>query len=244
MISYRQDSRVGSARESGEQGPGGLDDGPPATPRPEFESRGVERLALFSDAVMAIAITLLAIELPVPGGDSASALWASVRHEDGHYVAFLISFAVIAASWSDHFDLFRCITRVDARLRLLNSAWLLMIVLNPFATRMLTTRGHPTLEAHALRFGFYALLQVLDALLMLAMVAHMRNQRQAPDMPPWVRTKIVRESYAMILTFGLSIPIFFALPYAWVLWFVLPVVVGQIRQHARRHRHRHEAARE
>jgi uncharacterized membrane protein len=209
----------------------------------EFESRGVERFALFSDAVMAIAITLLAIELPVPSGDSASALWASVRHEDGHYVAFLISFAVIAASWSDHYDLFRCIARVDARLRVLNSAWLLMIVLNPFATRLLTAKGHPTIEAHALRFGFYALLQVLDALLMLAMVAHMRTQRQAPDTPPSMLAKTVRESYAMIVTFGVSIPLFFVIPQAWVIWFVLPVAVGGIRQRERRWRHRHGTAR-
>jgi uncharacterized membrane protein len=194
-----------------------------------FEARGVERLGLFSDAVMAIALTLLAIELPVPSGDTTSALWASVRHEDGHYAAFLISFVVIAASWIDHYDLFRCIVRVDARLRVLNSGWLLMIVLNPFATRLLTTRGHPTLDAHALRFTFYALLQVLDALLMLAMVAHMRAHRQAPDTPPQVLTKIVRQSYAFLIGFGLSIPFLFVTGYAWVLWFILPPAIRQTR---------------
>ena len=62
---------------------------------------------LFSDAVVAIAITLLAIELPAPAGDTFSKFWPSVRHDDGHYAAFLISFAVIAAAWRDHHDLFR-----------------------------------------------------------------------------------------------------------------------------------------
>jgi hypothetical protein len=33
-----------------------------------------------------------------------------------------------------------------------------MIVLNPFATKLLTAPGHPDLDTHALRFGFYALL--------------------------------------------------------------------------------------
>ena len=232
---------MGSTRESGEQAAGGLDDGPPAGGAEDFESRGVERLGLFSDAVMAIAITLLAIELPVPSGDSAAVLWASVRHEDGHYAAFLISFAVIAASWSDHYDLFRCITRVDARLRWLNSGWLLMIVLNPFATRLLTTRGHPTVEAHAMRFGFYALLQVLDAVLLLAMVTHMRARRQAPDTPPRVLTRIVRESCGMMIAFGVSIPVFFVWRGAWVLWFALPGVVGLSRRYEQRRR-RLEAA--
>jgi uncharacterized membrane protein len=227
--------------DDGPPSSGGADDGPSAGPGRAFESRGVERLGLFSDAVTAIAITLLALELPVPSGDSTSTLWASVRHEDGHYVAFLISFVVIAASWSDHFDLFRCIERVDARLRLLNSGWLLMIVLNPFATRLLTTRGHASLDAHALRFGFYALLQVLDASLLLAMVAHMRTHRQAPDTPPPVLTKIVRESYAVLAGFGLSIPLFFVTGYAWVLWLILPVVTLQMRRGQRRQR---RAARE
>jgi hypothetical protein len=42
-------------------------------------------------------------------------------------------------------------------------AWLLTIVLVPFAARLLTASGHSTLYAHALRFGFYALLQVLES---------------------------------------------------------------------------------
>jgi uncharacterized membrane protein len=193
--------------------------------RRDFLSRGVERLSLFSDAVMAIAITLLAIELPLPSGDSATVLWSSVRHEDGHYIAFLISFYVIAVSWNDHFDLFRCLEKVDARLRMLNAAWLLMIVLNPFATRLLTTRGHDDLYAHAMRFGFYALLQVLDALLLLAMVRHMRSRQQAPDTPPDVVVGIVHTEAAQLLGFGLSIPLLFVTGYAWILWFAVPVVI-------------------
>jgi uncharacterized membrane protein len=210
--------------------PGGADGRPPADVMADFETRGVERLSLFSDAVIAIAITLLAIELPLPTGDTASTLWTSVRHEDGHYFAFLISFAVIAASWADHHDLFRCLARVDPRLRTLNCVWLLMIVLNPFATRLLTVRGHPTIEAHALRFGFYALLQVLDSALMLAMLLHMRSRRQAPDTPQAIRIKIAYGASLSLVSFGASIPVFFATPYAWVLWIVLPLAMRQLHR--------------
>ena len=65
----------------------------------EAESRAADRLNLFSDAVVAIAITLLAIELPLPEGSTVHLFWASVRHEAGHYAAFLISFFAIAAAW-------------------------------------------------------------------------------------------------------------------------------------------------
>jgi uncharacterized membrane protein len=66
----------------------------------EAESRAADRLDLFSDAVVAIAITLLAIELPLPEGSTVHLFWASVRHEAGHYAAFLISFFAIAAAWT------------------------------------------------------------------------------------------------------------------------------------------------
>ena len=129
----------------------------------EAESRATDRLTLFSDAVVAIAITLLAIDLPVPEGGTVPLFWESVRHNGGHYAAFLISFFAIAAAWRDHHDIFKYVRRVDSRLRTLNTFWLLMIVLNPFATKLLTAPGHPDLHTHALRFGFYALLQVLES---------------------------------------------------------------------------------
>jgi Endosomal/lysosomal potassium channel TMEM175 len=91
--------------------------------------------------VVAIAMTLLAIDLPVPAGGTVSAFWTSFWHDDGHYVAFLISFAVIAAAWTDHRDLFGYVTSTDRRTGLYNMGWLLTIVLNPFATRMLIVSG-------------------------------------------------------------------------------------------------------
>lgn len=77
----------------------------------EYEARAVDRLALFSDAVAAIAITLLAIDLPVPEGNTVSVFWASVQRNDGHYAAFLLSFTVIAVMWGNHHGIFRYLKR-------------------------------------------------------------------------------------------------------------------------------------
>jgi uncharacterized membrane protein len=87
----------------------------------------------------------------VPTGNTTAALWSSFRHEDGHYLAFLISFIVIAAAWSQHHHVMRFAERSDARLRTFNLLWLLTIILNPFATKLLTTEGHDTLRPT--RFG-------------------------------------------------------------------------------------------
>jgi uncharacterized membrane protein len=206
----------------------------------EAESRAADRLNLFSDAVVAIAITLLAIELPVPEGGTVPLFWESVRHNGSHYAAFLISFFVIAAAWRDHHDIFRYVTRVDSRLRMLNFGWLLMIVLNPFATRLLTAPGHDTLQVHALRFGFYSLLQVLASAAMFAMLARMVSHRLAPAIPRRKATNLALQSFNLILGFGLSIPVFFVTANAWILWIVVPLVVSRWRR-AHRRRRNHEA---
>jgi uncharacterized membrane protein len=203
----------------------------------ETESRATDRLTLFSDAVVAIAITLLAIDLPVPEGVTVEEFWESVRHNDGHYAAFLISFFAISAAWRDHHDIFRYVRRVDSRLRTLNTLWLLMIVLNPFATKVLTAPGKPDLDTHALRFGFYALLQVLESATVFAMLAHMLSHGLAPGTPRTMAIDIARQSFNLILGFGLSIPVFFVTPYAWVMWIVVPLLVSRWRHHRRQRRH-------
>ena len=200
----------------------------------ETDSRAAERLTFFSDAVVAIAITLLAIELPVPAGGTVSAFWTSVEHDDGHYAAFLISFAVIAAAWSDHHELFACARRVDGRLRVLNMWWLLSIVLNPFATRLLVVSGQ-NLATHALRFGFYALLQVLESAMLYAMLRHMIARRLAV-VPAPVAASLARKSYLLMAGFGISIPLFFVTTYAWLLWIASPVLGAQV--HLQRQRWR------
>jgi uncharacterized membrane protein len=194
----------------------------------ESEQRAVDRLTIFSDAVVAIAITLLAIDLPVPAADTVSAFLSSARHNSGHYAAFLISFFAIAGAWSHHHDVFRYASRMDGRLRTINTEWLLMIVLIPFATKLLTARGNPTLDAHALRFGFYALLQVLASATMLGMLRHMLSRDQLPGIPASVVAGTTWQTCGLLLGFALSIPVFFATTYGWLLWIIVPLLVFQL----------------
>jgi uncharacterized membrane protein len=192
----------------------------------ETDARAAERLTFFSDAVIAIAITLLAIELPLPDGSSVAKFWSSAGHDAGHYGSFLISFVAIAAAWDSHHDIFRYVKRVDTRLRTLNTSWLLMIVLTPFATRLLTDGGSKTV---ALRFGFYAVVQLLDSALLLAMLRHMTARGELVSVPREVLAAWTWRNYGPMLAFGLSIPVFFATSYGWVLWFAVPAALGRLR---------------
>ena len=194
----------------------------------ETDSRAAERLTFFSDAVVAIAITLLAIDLPVPTGDTVSEFWSSVQNNAGHYAAFLISFLAISAAWSHHHDIFRYAMRMDARLRTLNTAWLFIIILIPFATKLLTSQGNKNLYVHALRFGFYSLLQALISAVLLVMLRHMTSHDQAPGIPEPVVIDNTGQTYGLLVGFGVSIPVFFVTPYGWAVWFVGPLLVHRL----------------
>jgi uncharacterized membrane protein len=197
----------------------------------EMESGASDRLIFFSDAVVAIAITLLALELPVPEGKTAASLWRSIRQNDGHYLAFLVSFVVIAMAWSEHHQAFRYLERTDSRLRALTFFWLLTIVINPFATKLLTIDGGDSLTAHAIRFGFYSLVQVLSAVAMLASTQHMlKSGLASAEASSGALAHVLRRHLGVILGFGLSIPVFFLTKYGWVLWAVVPIVMGILRR--------------
>ena len=102
--------------------------------RKEFQ---LERLILFSDAVFAIAITLLVIEIKIPELHeevSDAAILHSLKHLIPKFVGFIISFAIIGTYWTIHHRLFGFVINFDKKLLLLNLLFLFFIVLMPFST--------------------------------------------------------------------------------------------------------------
>ncbi len=104
----------------------------------EFE---LERLILFSDAVFAIAITLLIIEIKFPHLPENLA-GVNIVHEFKplifEFVAFLISFFFIGLSWSKHLKLCKHLKTYDDGVIFRNLFSLLFIVTFPFAASSLT----------------------------------------------------------------------------------------------------------
>ena len=101
--------------------------------RTEFQ---LERLILFTDAVFAIAITLLVIEIKVPELHHATETAAveGLQSLVPKFIGFFISFFVIAVYWVAHHRIFRFVRRLDNRLIWSNMFFLLGIVLMPFTT--------------------------------------------------------------------------------------------------------------
>ncbi|TMF53419.1 MAG: DUF1211 domain-containing protein [Chloroflexi bacterium] len=96
------------------------------------------RLEAFSDGVIAVAITLLALNLAVAGPGHGSLLQQLGEHWPS-FVAYVISFFVIGIVWVNHHGLVRNIAVVDRTLLFLNLMLLLFVVLIPFATATMAT---------------------------------------------------------------------------------------------------------
>jgi hypothetical protein len=62
---------------------------------------------------------------------------------------------------------------------------------------------------------------------MVAMLRHMVKRHQVSGLPDGFATETAWKSYAMLAGFALSIPVFFATTTAWVLWIVVPWLVGR-----------------
>ena len=99
---------------------------------------GTNRLESFSDGVIAVAITLLVLDIHVPdtgGRRSHSLIWA-LGHQWPHYAAYAVSFTTIGIIWINHHYCVQTIARADRTLLFLNLLLLLTVGFLPFPTKL------------------------------------------------------------------------------------------------------------
>jgi uncharacterized membrane protein len=118
------------------------------------DRRGPERLEAFSDGVFAIAITLLVLEIRVPGADDLASnerLLAALGGLWPSYLGYLVSFATIGIMWANHHNLIRLVAKVSHILILANLLLLLIVGFVPFPTALLAgSLGTPSAQVGVL----------------------------------------------------------------------------------------------
>ncbi len=105
-------------------------------PKQEFQ---VERLAFFSDAVFAIAITLLVIDFKVPPvtkDSTYNSVWQQLVNLRFHLFSLLVSFTLISKYWIRHHFLFKHIHNYNRPIVIANLVILLPIIFFPFTTTL------------------------------------------------------------------------------------------------------------
>ena len=107
------------------------DDSPPAA------GIAPDRLAAFTDGVLAIVITIAVLELRVPEGTSLS----SLATDAPIFVAYALSFLNIGIYWNNHHHLFRLTESIDGAVMWANIVLLFWLSLIPFAVRWIGEAG-------------------------------------------------------------------------------------------------------
>jgi uncharacterized membrane protein len=104
------------------------------------ENFQLERIALFSDSVFAIAVTLLIIEIKVPEIPKATddQLINYLFLIIPKFIGFFVSFFVIGLYWMAHHRLFRYVVHSNQKLLWSNLLFLLPIIIMPFSTSFLS----------------------------------------------------------------------------------------------------------
>ncbi len=122
----------------------------------------LERVIFFSDAVFAIAITLLVIEIKIPDfheNVSDKALLNALKDLIPKFLGFLVSFLLIGMYWTVHHRIFGFVMEYNRRLLWLNLFFLFFIVLMPFATGFYSEYSGPDMMTKQLKvpMTFYVL---------------------------------------------------------------------------------------
>ncbi|MBO9579133.1 MAG: DUF1211 domain-containing protein [Microbacteriaceae bacterium] len=162
---------------------------------------GAERIAAYSDGVFAIAMTLLVLDIVVPDGSTSAA--QVLAEEWPSYVAFALSFVIVALAWVGHHRRFRVVVGHDVGLLWLNLLLLLFVVSMPFPTSLIS--------AFAPETAAVVVYAAAIALLQLGALAQWwycwRRGLLAPSVDRGVFLVVVWDLLPVIAVFLVSVPI-------------------------------------
>jgi uncharacterized membrane protein len=148
-----------------------------------------DRLEIFSDAVFAVAITLLALNLTIRGPGHGP-LTNQLIHQWQAFAAYLISFFTIGVAWVNHHALVSNVAFVTRSLLFFNLVLLLFVVLIPVATRLLADYLSASgFSAHLAAAVYGTVLEGMAVSFYLVLEWTLREGRTRPPVPPdrrWV----------------------------------------------------------
>jgi uncharacterized membrane protein len=196
--------------------------------------RGLDRLTFFTDAIAAIAITLLILPLVdlVPAADAAAPPLDFLHDHLAELLAFTLSFAVIARLWMAHHSLFEHVAAYSAPLRTLSLVWAFTIVVLPLPTAMVA-HWQPV----ATIVGFYIGTMFISSCLLTAMMLLVRRNPHLQNVANPLESTRILSSLLSSAEFLVALVIgtvfrevnFFAL----LLLFASTPILAIVRRHSR-----------
>ena len=188
-----------------------------------------ERVLFFSDAVFAIVITLLVLELKVPLIEREHFTESGLRHElfelIPKFLGFIYSFFIVGLMWVEHHRIFRFINGFDFGLIWRNFAFLLFVAFIPFPTALFSEYfySRTAFILYAATFGVAA----LGKLWIWLYVTKTRPELLTSEADPEIIRQITMRSLAVpvvcVLAIGLS---FIAIAFGGLSFGLIPLVAN------------------
>lgn len=178
----------------------------------------LSRIIMLSDGVFAIALTLLVLEIKVPGGIPPAELPRELAAMAPKVLIYLISFLVIGSAWDGHQRTLRQIKRADSTLTWLNLVMLLFVTILPATSALLGEYPDAAISAVCISLNG-CLLNLMQWLIW----RHATRQHQLVSVD--LSLVIIKRINTLIafttITFGLAaVMALINVPLAYVMWIV------------------------
>jgi uncharacterized membrane protein len=195
---------------------------------------GIDRLLALTDGVVAIALTLLVLQLQVPAAkdfdvNSAGQLWHALGVDGGELTSYLVSFVVIAQFWLVHHRVLRTMRGHSEGLAWRNFAFLLTLTLMPFTSDLLGRFSDNPLAVTIFAVNLVAISLTTQWIYVYAVGHNLVDEEKRS------RYEEIVGRVRSLLTVGVvSLAVILAWTdtrlsrYAWLLFLVVPVVGSRI----------------
>jgi TMEM175 potassium channel family protein len=193
-----------------------------------------DRALLFTDAVYAIAMTLLVVGIAVPtvSGDSDSprAMLDALNEKTSEFISFFVAFWIIGRYWLAHHEFVAQLRSVDRMLISINLVYLAFVAFLPFPTALIGRYEENPISL-VLFAGTLAIVSLLEVLLFQYAWRRGHTKRVIPkEVARWGTAA----ASVPVLIFLISMPIAFLLSptaalVSWLLFIPVMVVVDRLR---------------
>jgi uncharacterized membrane protein len=208
-----------------------MDAPPTAQPQPTVGQNPllIERMLFFSDAVFAIVLTLLALDLKPPAGVDAAHLLAGLYAMRGDLISFAVTFALVGVFWMAHLVSLRALATFDWMVAGVNLLFLFTVTMTPFVSSLVGKFGT---DSDAWRLYCLTIIAISLAQAALLVVSHRdepRILRQEHHGRLWFR--LARASTpGVAFAFGLALSLAGLRAPAGFCWMLVPVLMLLVRR--------------
>lgn len=183
------------------------------------------RLTFFTDALLAIIMTILVLDIKVPEGMdlmSGDECFVHLLHVFPHFLGFILSFAFILVLWFSHHDLMESLTYANRPLAIINFCFVGATATLPFSTALAAAYPFQSYAVATLALNMFVMNVFLAGLHTYSIVSGIRDMNYFP--PRYQKFKrIIGFAGAFVFLFAIFVS-FYSPPIALIMIAAVPIM--------------------